>query len=72
MSSNNKVAFQFRDMHLLWSFAQQLKCKSLEIIPASKVLLCECAEDEIRLALSQYGASLLEETPLAVRGYTPL
>jgi hypothetical protein len=60
MPINHKIALQFSDMYQLWAFAKQLTCKSLEIIPGAKSLLCDCTEEEIRLALSQYGATLLE------------
>ena len=57
----NRISLQFKDAHSLWLFAQQLSSKSLEIMLTSKVLHCECTESEINLALSQYGARILED-----------
>lgn len=48
-------------MRLLWQFAQQLKCKSIEIRTGTKTLLCDCSDEELRLAVSTYGANCAEE-----------
>jgi hypothetical protein len=66
MPINHRIALQFSDVYMLWEFAKQLTCKSLEFIPADKSLLCDCTEDEIHLALSRYGAKLLEGNYAAV------
>jgi hypothetical protein len=60
MQPKNRISLQFNDVQMLWAFAQQLTSKSLEIMPINKVLVCECSESEINLALSKYGARILE------------
>jgi hypothetical protein len=60
MQPKNRISLQFNDAHSLWLFAQQLSSKSLEIMPANRILQCECSESEINLALSKYGARILE------------
>lgn len=57
---SNSIAFQFPDMRLLWNFAQQLTCKSIDINTNTKTLICDCTEAEINLALTQYRATILE------------
>jgi hypothetical protein len=60
MPTNNKIALQFPDMYLLWKFAQKLTCRSIEINPPTKTLLCDCSEEEIHVAITAYSAKILE------------
>jgi hypothetical protein len=60
MSISNRIALEFPDMYMLWKFAQKLTCKSIEINPPAKSLICDCTEQEINVAIAQYSAKILE------------
>lgn len=60
-AKQKQVYLQFSDMRLLWQFAQQLKGKTIEIHTGTQTLLCDCSAEEIRLALTKYGAKCFEE-----------
>jgi hypothetical protein len=65
--SKNKVTVRFRDLHQLWQFAQTIKARSIEIIPDKLLLLCECSEDDLRLA-ENFGGQEVQHTAKAVHG----
>lgn len=49
-------------MRLLWNFGKVINCKNIEINSGDKKLVCDCTEAEIDLAITKYGAKILEGT----------
>jgi hypothetical protein len=62
--SKSKVAIAFKDIHKLWSFAQKMSAKSLEIITTDMILICHCSESELQLLPEYGGKVILEYTPM--------
>jgi hypothetical protein len=46
----------FPTLYHLWKFAKEIDIHSAEIIASKKMLVCECKEEDIRLAETKYGA----------------
>jgi hypothetical protein len=49
----------FPTLHLLWEFAKEINVHSVEIIVSKKMLVCECKDEDVRLAETKYGARQL-------------
>ncbi len=63
MSTSQKgIALRFPDMYKLWQYAQKLTSKSFEVNTHTNTLICDCSEKEINLAITVYGAKILEGT----------
>jgi hypothetical protein len=60
MSTNNRIALQFPDLHSLWKFAQTLTSRSIEITPQTMALICDCTVDEIHVAIKKYSEKILK------------
>jgi hypothetical protein len=60
MSTDKMIALQFRDMHTLWRFAKTLTSPSMEINTDTKTMIFNCSTEEVNLAITNYGAKILE------------
>ena len=63
-SHKSNTALQFSDLRQLWSFAQKVSTKNLEIHTNTKTLVCECSAEDINLAVTGYGAKITEGSTL--------
>lgn len=68
VSLQKGIVLQFPDMQLLWQFAQTLACKSIEINTRAYIVICDCTELEINLALTNYRAKILEGSLVKANG----
>jgi len=58
--SKQKVTIQFKNVHLLWNYAQTIECHSMEILAGHMILICECSETDIAM-LEHYGGVVIED-----------
>jgi len=58
--SKTKIAIAFKNIHLLWSFAQRIHALSLEINTTDKILICDCSEEDLSL-LPEFEGMVVEE-----------
>ena len=64
MSNNTAIKptiLVFADLSRLWAFSRQLANQNQEINAATRLITCECSEADLERAVTQYGASQLEE-----------
>lgn len=62
------VTLQFPSTHILWLFRRTMNLLSLQVNPALKRLRCECKVEDINIAVSTYGAEIIEiNNPLGLR-----
>jgi hypothetical protein len=50
------ITLIFPTLYHLWNFAKEINVYSVEIFVAKKMLVCECTEEQIRLAQTKYAA----------------
>lgn len=63
MSTQKKgIMLQFPTLSLLWHFAKELQSKNIHINTLERVLICDCSDDEINLALTAFKARIMEGT----------
>lgn len=54
-----KVSLQFRTLSELWTFKAKARLSSLVIL-SNAILVCDLLGSDIQLAISDYGAKLLD------------
>lgn len=57
--SKQEVTIQFRNITQLWQFAQSIRCHSMEIIAAERILICPCSESDIAM-LEEYEGHIID------------
>ena len=55
-----RVTLRFPTLFLLWSFAQTLRSHSIEINTHERILICDCTEENIAEAISNFTARVVE------------
>jgi hypothetical protein len=54
------VTLKFPSTHILWMFRRTLKLVSLQVNSALRTLTCACNSEDINVAVSSYGAEIVE------------
>lgn len=54
------VTLQFPSTHILWLFRRTISLLSLQVNPTLRTLTCECYPEDINVAVSSYGAEIIE------------
>jgi hypothetical protein len=54
------VTLKFPSTHILWLFRRTLSLAWLQVNPALKTLTCACNVEDINVAISSYGAEIVE------------
>jgi hypothetical protein len=63
----NNVTLQFPSTHILWLFRRTISLVSLQVNHALRTLTCDCYEEDINIALSSFGAEIIEiNTPASL------
>lgn len=64
----NNVTLQFPSSHILWLFRRTIKLVWLQVNPALRTLTCECCAEDINIAISSYGAEIIEtKSPVTLK-----
>jgi len=58
--SKIKIAIAFKNIHLLWSFAQRIHALNIEINTTDKILICDCSEEDLNL-LPEFEGMVIEK-----------
>jgi len=59
LQAMKRVTLQFPDLYLLWSFAKTLDSNNLEINTATKILICNCSDENVVEATGKYKATVV-------------
>lgn len=65
-----KVTLQFASLHILWLFRRTIRLLWLQVDPGLKTLTCECCTEDINVAVTSFGAEIVESrTPVSLKSY---
>ena len=56
LTSANEIVLIFPDLYQMWAFAQTLTNTTLQINSQHRMLICNCTEEDIALAINKYQA----------------
>lgn len=56
--SKEKIMIQFNSLHQLWLFVQEIKVNNVEIRTKDCLLICDCSEEDVRLAEKYNGRKI--------------
>lgn len=64
------VTLQFPSARILWLFRRTINLLRLQVNPTLRTLTCECCAEDINIAISSYGAEIIEtKSPVSVKQY---
>jgi hypothetical protein len=55
-----RVTLKFPTLFLLWSFTQTLQSHSVEINTRERILICDCTEENIEEAVTNFKARIIQ------------
>jgi len=55
-----KITLVFPTMYVLWQFRNAIRANHVEINVSRCSLTCNCNEEQLKKAMSEYGAKILE------------
>ena len=61
MITMKNVTLKFPSTHILWLFRRTINLAWLQVDPALRTLTCACNVEDINVALSSYGAEIVEQ-----------
>ena len=59
-----KVTLVFKTIFILWAFAQAINSNDFEVNTTNNTLTCDCDDDDVQLAITEYGATFLKSTDI--------
>lgn len=60
MGQARSVTIHFSSITNLWTFRQAIDCHIFEMSLITRSITCECTEEQIKLALEQFGGELYQ------------
>jgi len=60
MITMKNVTLKFPSTHILWLFRRTISLAWLQVNPALKTLTCACNAEDISVAISSFGAEIVE------------
>lgn len=57
----SSLTLKFKSANLLWQFKQAIKADEVSMNLQECTLTCNCSAEDIKLALTQYGAVVVRE-----------